>query len=45
MQTEKQWNSIYWKEFNKICIACKNKCKQSYKVDLQCPNFIQIKKV
>ncbi|HQJ75557.1 MAG TPA: hypothetical protein PKW14_08255 [Bacteroidota bacterium] len=41
---EKKFNEKYWKEYNKICLSCIHKCKQSHVVTLiACTKFNQIK--
>jgi hypothetical protein len=40
--TTKQWEKWWFKEFNKICLQCTKKCKQSDKVTLNCPQYQKI---
>ncbi len=28
------WDKYWWKDKNKICLSCKNKCKQSSRVEI-----------
>lgn len=38
--TSKQWEKLWWKEFNIKCLRCINKCKQSSKIILfSCKKF------
>lgn len=38
-QKAKQWEKEYWKDFNDQCKQCIKECKQSWKVNLNCPKF------
>jgi len=40
IEIRKEFKERFWKEYNKQCTSCKNKCKQSYLVDVYCPQFI-----
>lgn len=39
--TDKQWENWYWQDFHDLCKSCINKCKQSWKVQLNCTQFKQ----
>jgi len=40
--TPKQYEKWYWKDYNKICLTCINKCKQSHIATLvKCPQFVK----
>lgn len=37
---EKRFNQKFWKKVNKICLTCRNDCKQSSFVEIvECPHF------
>jgi len=41
--SDREANKLFWKELNKKCLQCINKCKQSSKVTiLKCNNYIKI---
>jgi len=39
---EKAFEKIWWKNLNKLCLSCKNSCKQSAMVSLYCPQRVKI---
>lgn len=37
--SDKEFEKWYWSDYNKVCLKCENKCKQSHIVSLvSCPN-------